>query len=327
MSLRSPELHRLKCVTPLIALLLSVLSYSSGHAETYLTGQIEDGESQKIEMPRLPGTFVRSIAWMAPEGEPVKAGDLVLTLDPGDLSSQEETLDIEKEGIRKQADADLAQNAVAIIDAKMAVAQAESALKMAAIDAAIPIEAITGLIFEQYQLNFVNAKNELTRAGLELENLQKAREELVPVQALMVEQADANYQRIVDALEETNIYAEKAGLMIYGENPMTGEKVYPGESLPPSSVLAMVANQSSLIFRFWVHEANINKLEGGMRLIVTPDAIPDAAIEAEISWMSKQAATRDNWSEGGYFEVIADPLEIVPDDFVAGMSVMAKIKQ
>lgn len=292
-------------------------------AATYLTGQIEDGESQKIEMPRLPGTWVRNIAWMAPEGEMVEAGEVVLTLDPGDLSSQEETLAIAQEEQRQNAESSLAENAVAIIDARIAMFRAESALKIAEINAAIPVEAITGLIWEQNQLNLENAKNAYIRTKTALANVESQREDLIPVNQLGVEQADANYERIRKALEQTELRANKAGLMIYGENPMTGEKIYPGESLPPSTVLAMIANQSSLVFRFWVHEADIKNIHDGMPMVVSADAIPGKTIDARVTWLSKQASTRESWSDGGYFELLAEPVETLPEGFIAGMSILA----
>ena len=292
-------------------------------AATYLTGQIEDGESQKIEMPRLPGTWVRNIAWMAPEGQMVEAGEVVLTLDPGDLRSQEETLAIARDEHRQNAEAQLSENAVAIIDARIAMFRAESALKIAEINAEIPVEAITGLIYEQNQLNFENAKNAYIRAKTALANVESQREDMIPVHQMGVEQGDANYARIREALDRTEMRANKAGLMIYGENPMTGEKIYPGESLPPSTVLAMIANQSSLVFRFWVHEADIKNIQDEMPLQVTADAIPGKTVAARVTWMSKQASTRDNWSEGGYFELLAEPVDLLPEGFIAGMSIMA----
>lgn len=313
---------RSSCVRNL-SILLVILTAFCSHSETYLTGQIEDGESQKIEMPRLPGTWVRNIAWMAPEGKMVEEGEIVLTLDPGDLSAQEETFAIEREERRQQAAAQLSENAVAIIDARIAMLRAESALKIAEINAAIPVEAITGLIYEQNQLNLENAKNAFERAKNELANTKSQREDMIPVHQMGVELGDANYRRVREALDGTEIRANKPGLMIYGENPMTGEKIFPGESLPPSTVLAMIANQSSLVFRFWVHEADIKNIEENMELVVTADAIPTKPVGATVTWLSKQASTRDNWSEGGYFELVAEPVHTLPEGFVAGMSIMA----
>lgn len=296
-------------------------------ATTYLTGQIEDGESQKLEMPRLPGTFVRNIAWMAPEGKLVKAGEVVVTLDPGDLTTDEEITLIEREERRQVAEAALTENAVAIIDAETNMYQAESALKLAEIDATIPLEAITGLTHEQYQLNLVNARNALERAKTELENLKSQRREMTQYHEMFIRQGDANYERIKSALAGTEMRANKTGLMIYGENPMSGEKIFPGESLPPSVVLAMIANQDSLVFRFWVHEADIQKVNLDMKLSVTPDALPGRTVESRVTWLSKQAATRENWSEGGYFEIVAEPTKPLPEGFVAGMSVMAALEE
>ena len=292
-------------------------------AATYLTGRIEDEQSQKVEMPRLPGTWVRSVAWMAPEGEVVEAGDLIVTLDPGDLLTNLDTMKVELENSHLQGEAQLTANEVSIIDARIAMLQAESAVILARIDAEIPLEATIGLTHEQNQLNLVNAENAYERAKTQLTNLQEQRAKLIPYIEMNIQHATEAFEQVQNAIEQTEIRAEKRGLMIYGENPMTGEKIFPGQSFPPSAVLAMVANQSSLQFRFWVHEADIMKIIPDTRLSVTPDAVPQSTVPATVQWMSKQASNRDEWSEGGYFEVVARPLTTLPEDFVAGMSVVA----
>ena len=80
---------------------------------------------------------------------------------------------------------------------------------------------------------------------------------------LDVEQAESNYGRIKTALDATEILAEKAGFMIYGENPYNGKKIFPGETHYSGFEIAQIASREDLQIRFWVHEADIREVGEG----------------------------------------------------------------
>ena len=122
-----PQTLLARCFAPLVRALLLLCIAPAGAASPYLTGVVEDGEAQTVEMPRLPGSWQRSVEWMAPEGSTVSVGDLIVRLDPGRLIALEEqaAIDLERrryENERRQAELDLA-----IKDAETAVLVAESA--------------------------------------------------------------------------------------------------------------------------------------------------------------------------------------------------------
>ena len=85
-------------MTRLTSLLFFLLTCGPASAGPLLTGVVEDIKGQTIEMPSLPGSWQRQIAWMAPEGSEVEVGDLVVRIEPGDLVAQEEQTrtDLEK---------------------------------------------------------------------------------------------------------------------------------------------------------------------------------------------------------------------------------------
>ena len=60
-------------------------------------------------------------------------------------------------------------------------------------------------------------------------------------------------------------------------------------------------------------------------LAVVLDAHGLPPFEAEISWTSSQAETKEDWGDGGYFEAYARPLGPVPDGIAPGMSVMGQM--
>lgn len=302
-----------------------LLMASPAVAGPLLTGVVEDINAQTFEMPSLPGAWQRQIAWMAPEGSKVGAGDLVVRIEPGDLVEQEEQARTDLEKARLSAARRIDELRLLLLDAESTVARAESDVRLAELDAVIPSSTIPQLDYERYQLTLQTAQKALVRAQAELLNREA---ELTDVQAetrLEIRKAESVYERISNALNATEMRAEKAGFVLYGENPWTGRKVFPGETLYSSAHVASVASREDLQLRFWVHEADFLSLEMGRAVRVTADAQGSEPFMAEISWASSQADEREDWSDGGYFEAYARPLETVPDDIAPGMSVMGEV--
>ena len=306
-----------------LAALISLCATLADAAPPYLTGVVEDAESQIIEMPRLPGMWQRQIAWLAPEGSTVAPGDIVVRLDPGDLISQAEAAQTELEEGRVQTERQRAATLLAILDADTAVVEAEAAVRLARIDAEIPAHAARRLDHDRDQLDLATAEHALERARSTLADKRDQHARSEPVTRLMVARRESDRDRLQQAIARTEIRADRSGLFIHGENPFTGAKVFAGETMPATAKIAEVASRKALRFRFWVHEADIRKLAVGSLIVVTPDALPARSVEARVDWTSKQAATRNEWSPGGYFELVAIPTGPNLEDLIPGMSLMA----
>ena len=291
-----------------------------------LTGVIEDGGSQVIEMPATPGTWIRNVDWMAPEGVWVNKGDVVVRINPGQLIEQEESRRTSLEEQTMNMAAQDAQNLIAVIDAETQLEQAKSTRQLAWLDAQIPSTAITQLDYEKSQLALQNAENALRLAEEALEHALQKREEHEPVAKQAIEHAQTTWQQSRDALDQIDILAERDGIMLYGENPRTGAKIFPGEALPTGSLIATIAARGQLQFVFWVHDADVRKVDTSDVLTVIPDALPFQEIEAKVIWISNYAVERESWSEGGYFKLIAEPMELIPGEWLPGMAIFAERK-
>ena len=294
-------------------------------APPYLTGVVEDGNAQTVEMPRLPGDWQRSIEWMAPEGSAVSVGDVIVRLDPGRLVAMEEgaTVDLERrryENERRQAELDLA-----VMDAGTAALVAESAVRLARIDAEIPPTATSRLIHSRAQLTLATAEQALERAQAEFAHKKAENADAQQSMKLAIARAESESTRLRDALERTRVHARKAGFLIYAESDFTGRKIFPGETLSSGSRIAYVASRQDLRFRFQVHEADILGLSVGTRIVVVADAMPTQPVVATVDWTSNQATEREEWSRGGYFDITAVPVDGMPEVFMPGMTVMAEL--
>ena len=297
-------------------------------SKTLLTGEIEDAAAQQILMPRfvISNANTRTVEWLAPEGSAVDVGDLVVRLDPSDLIAQKESLEIQLEDTLANAEAQTAQQDLGIFDAETALIRAESTLELAKLDASTPKGTIPDLTYERNQLSLANATNALKRAIRAYEDAKLAKEQAIPLRERTVDRAQKDMDDVDEAVGQTEIHATQPGFVIYGTNSWTDEKVYPGAAVMSSMEIAKVASQDSLQFRFWAHEADVRTLRVGSKVAVTPDALPEFSVIAEITWISSQANTRD-WSDGGYFQVIAIPTkdERIPAEFLPGMAVVGEV--
>ena len=305
--------------------LLLLIVCSQVAAGPLLTGVVEDVKAQTIEMPSLPGAWQRRIEWMVQEGSEVAVGDLVVRLDPGDLISREEQTRAQLEKQRLSAVRRVDELKLEVLDAERELARSESAVRMAELDAVIPESTIPRLDYERYQLTLETARKTQVRAQADLLNKQEELEDVIEETRLEVLQAESNHKRINDALEATQIRAEKPGFIIYGDNRFTGRKVFPGETLFSGFEVASIASRDDLQVRFWVHEADFLGIRKGQRMMIIADAQGSEPFEAEVSWTSSQAAERQDWSDSGYFEAYAKPVSRLPDEVMPGMSVMGEI--
>ena len=312
-------------MTRLIPSLFLLIAPAAFAGNPLLTGVVEDSEAQTIEMPSLPGGWQRQIEWMAPEGTEVAIGDVVVRLDPGNLISEEEQSRTNLEKSRLSAARRVDELRLEVLDAERELARAESLVRLAELDAVIPERTIPKIDYDRYQLTFQTARKDLVRREAELLNKREELEDVVRETKLEVQQAESSYERIRSALESTAIKAEKAGFIIYGSNPFTGTKVFPGETLYAGFAIASIASREDLQIRFWVHEADILDVRMGQDIQVVADALGDEAFAASVTWASSQAVGKEDWGDAGYFEVLATPVASIPDLLMPGMSVMGAL--
>lgn len=315
------------CVRCVAALTVSSFAAMAFAELILVTGEIEDGNAQSVEMPRLPGSYSRTIEWMAPEGQFVNPGDVIVQLDPGDLESQLEQAEVNVETQITSAESQEAAHELRIFDATTSLIRSESSLEMARLDSMVPKDTVPELTYDRNRLSLANSINSLERTIRSLEEAINARDKDRPLAERDLNNAKNEKERIERALLHTKFYAEQSGIIIYGENRLTGLKIFPGESYGSGTTLVIVASNEDMQFRFWVHEADIRKISLDDEVLVSPDASGDAKVRTKVTWLSNQAATRNDWSKAGYYEIVTEPLDPIPDVYLPGMSILGVINK
>ena len=148
--IRRPEL--------VAALLAATLAEPAG-AAVFITGEVRADNAESIITPPADSSPL-VLRFYVPEGQRVKAGDVLVRVDPGASLSQIKLLTSQIEQAQARAAKELAELEVKSIDAEKALVDARAALEKARVDAGIPRDHLSALDFDRYQ-------GELDRAGRE----------------------------------------------------------------------------------------------------------------------------------------------------------------
>ncbi len=117
-----------------------------------VTGALEAVDSNRLGPPMIRDMWRFRISMMAPEGSEVKKGQPVLAFDPSQLQKTLEMKTAERDSARKQIEKARADLAIRKEQEELALAQAEAAMKKAALKLEAPLEVQKGGLNERKQI-------------------------------------------------------------------------------------------------------------------------------------------------------------------------------
>lgn len=304
------------------ALLIAVLWLAApalASPPVLLTGQVRALESENIYVPPSSNSPI-ALRYLAPEGESVAPGDVLIRIDPGDALSRIESLLSQIEQERARGDKEIAELAVREIEAELALVDAEAALAIAAIDAEIPRTFLAAIDFDRFQAEKARTTRE---HALKIREHREAREAVVRREqtqrlAILQIEADLRFARAQVATAEAR--ASRSGIVLYGFDPLTGQRYQEGASAYPGNVVGMVVGGGAMAVRAWALEPDRAAIRPGQAVRVRLDALPDAVIAGRIESISGAPEAKAEWGDGRYFTV---DVALSPDhalELLPGMS-------
>lgn len=245
------------------------------------------------------------IAWIAQDGKPVKAGEVVVRFDS---TSQEKQLR-EGEADLAAADAKLAgeqirgRSAVDSRDAaaKMAQDELEQQRKFQSKDE--EIFSHNTIVEGQIDEKLADAKQQHAEKTKEIERkLAQSKTGLIAVERQKAQIAIAHAK---SALESMEIKAPHDGLLVLrrnwmGQLPRVGEQLWPGQKIAEIPLL------DTMEAEVFVLEVDGTGLEKGQKADITIEARPDITYHGKIKLVDKLAKPRDPGVPVQYFAVVLE---------------------
>jgi len=231
------------------------------------------------------------IAWMAPDGSRVAAGEVVMRFDATDYQRQLKDGDAD----RAAADAKLSREQ---LQASAAEDNREASARMAEaeLDKTRKFQPKDEEIFSRHEIIESSIDEHLSKAKMEHAREAEAIEKKLTrskLALLQVERkkAELNIQQARAGLEAIEVKAPHAGILVFqrdwrGELPHEGEQVWPGQTVAEIPILSEMEAQ------VYVLEVDGGGLEPGIPARVALESRPDVEVEAKVKQVDDLAQPR-----------------------------------
>jgi len=267
-------------------------------------GELKAARTATFSAPRLRKGGGQMILALAPEGEVIEAGDLVVQFDEASLlelvvGQRGKVEDIESELTKTIAEQEsqMASLQASLENQQHSFAQAE--LRMQAIE----FESEISRLQEEY--NYKKSELSLERAQ-ELITTQVLRNEAqLQQRQLGLDRARRELNDLEAELGDAIQYAEYPGLVIYEKTwgPEGEVKVSVGTTAYPGQAIISIPDLTTMTVEVGILELDIRRVALGQKALIRIDAYPDALYTGEITDISP-LARRSGLSQMKIFDCI-----------------------
>ena len=287
-----------------ILLLLSLSSCSHGgkaieEVETSTPALIETGElaavtSKTFVMQRLGMRWYDArISWIADHGQAVHAGDVVIQLDPSEITryitDREAELEVQRAALEKM-----------IVNQSTAQSAKESAIQSEEATYALSKLSMESVRFESERQQRIR-ELQFRQATINLERARRNREfnEIInandlKIQQIRVQLIEKDIQRSYDLLPELSLRTPIDGIFqIDRKMRFMPDLLTIGDQIHQGKTIARVPDLTWMKVITSVHENDFLKIHMGQRVTVRLDALPNVEFPGEISSIGHLCRPKD----------------------------------
>lgn len=246
-----------------VVLLLAMLLPLSAHAATLrIDGEVYALEKSSLMPPSIDRLWNFNITRLAPDGEPVKQGDVVLAFDGNQIMQQlgeKQSQLAEKQRELEKLDLDLAERERT---ERLFTAEAQATLDKAGRKTEQPRELIAALQYDKLVEERLRAERRMQlaarREGLAAE---QRRQERRLVQSELA-QLQADVDRLQASLAQLNIVAPRSGVMMH-KSSWNGDKFDVGSQVWRGQTIAEIPDSDTLAVRAELPERDLLRVAVG----------------------------------------------------------------
>lgn len=265
-----------------------------------VTGTLGAVQTVQLGPPPVPGLWEYKIAFMAPEGMEVRAGQPVLGFDSSEL---ERTL-LEKMAEKDAAETELQKQRADLEGRqgkqKLDFAEAEAQHRRAALKVDVPDELVSRNELREARADLDLAERKITylRERMNLEG-QEAAAQISALQKKR-DRAAARVQETQAAIQRMTVLAPRDGTVVYMAN-RGQEKKKVGDSCWVAEKVIEIPDLRRMMAEGQVDEADAGRLAIGQKVALTLDAHPDVVFTGRVRAIRSAVQRKSN----------ANPLKVV----------------
>ena len=247
-----------------------------------VSGTLKAVASERIGPPQLSDFWAFKIAFLAPEGSEVRAGQPVLGFDTSELQTELDKKRAEADQARQEAEKRRGELDVAAQDNRLQLAEAEAALRRADLKMEIPPELQAGKDVKKAALERDQAAREVRYLKEKEANDRKGADAEISRLREIERRAAGRVVTIQDGISRMTVTAPRAGTVIYIAN-WRDEKRKVGDTLWRDDAVMEIPDLSRMMAVGQVDEADSGRLALGQRVTLRLDAHPDVEFSGTLS--------------------------------------------
>lgn len=287
-------------------------------------GNLEAAQATPLSVPvEAPGPM--RIAWLAPDGARVRAGDVIATFDPTELDKALETARGDLAKTREQLKKSGATSSAAAEDL-----ETDADLARGDLEAAEKFQKRDAEVFSRHEIlesaadrELAKAREENARKARELRAAQSAAERaLIEIDARKAEASIGRSERGLAAIE---MRAPHDGLFV-AQRDFRNDPVRPGDTVFAGQPIGELPGLAKMRAEVYVLEADADGLEVGKAATVFLESRPGRPVAARVARVDTLAKPRFRGSPVQYFAVDLDLAETDPTVAKPGARVRAELE-
>lgn len=256
-----------------------------------VTGELQSADSAFFGPPAIPGVWNYTIAYLAPDGQPVAAGRPVLRFDTQELMTKLR----DKRNALNEKEKELERTRIVaketVAELSLQVQEANADLEKARMKADIPAALLAAREYRENQLLLQRAElqQSLREEELAREKVIQATEVKILEREVAVLQGDADrYQASIDSM---TIKAPRPGVVIHVRDSRNN-KVSMGDNVWGGRRVIEFPNLDELEAHVEIPEREAARIRIGHQVRFTLDAAPDKLFLGEITELASVVHTR-----------------------------------
>ncbi|HEX4499066.1 MAG TPA: efflux RND transporter periplasmic adaptor subunit [Thermoanaerobaculia bacterium] len=265
-----------------------------------VAGTLSSVQAVRIGPPQLNEVWDFKIAFMAPEGAPIRAGQPVLGFDTTELSRQLLDKTAERDSAQKEMEKKQTDLEVQRRDRQLDLAEAEARERKAALKVDVPPELVASKELAKSREDLDLARREVAylKGRLQLEAAEGATE----VEALgrKRDRAAGRVQEMESAIQSMTVTAPRGGTVVYVATE-EGEKKKVGDSCWRGQPVIEIPDLRSMEAEGDIDEADSGRIALGQRVSFRLDAHPDDVFTGRVRTIGGSVQSRSE----------ANPLKVV----------------
>lgn len=289
-----------------------------------LTGEIRTADSVELLAP-MANMWPIPVRSILEDGTEVEEGDVIAEFDSANLLGQLESSEQRLVQTRSELEAARAKAKIDVGDAEFAVAEAQSALDQARLDASIPDDLRSEREAQQSKLGLRRAELELETAKAKLASQRDTSSAEIGVAEVEVQKAAAEVRRNRSYTEVVVVRAPQDGVVEIAFNDDEGRPYRAGDNVEPGRVIARFPDYRTLQVEGFLFDVDQGALDTGAESRVVLDAYPDRQFRGRVEFVQELAQQPNFRSSRRAFRVVIRLEESDANIMRSGMSARALV--